>query len=174
MGKRLTPGGRMRLTVSRHTGDILDGIVDLSEWDDEEILRGQRRGPNGRFMGKAPIVVPQAVHAERIKRTMSKAFDLLKVSTYDAVRLLRSVVNDPEASYEVRVRASELILDRVLGKPSGSLAVSFEVDPPWMVALRDAIVIGESEDTIADYHPGRDLLAIEATSTVLNDFTFTD
>lgn len=60
MGKRLTPGGRMRLTVSRHTGDILDGVVDLSEWDDEEIFRGQRRSPNGRFQGKPPIVVPQA------------------------------------------------------------------------------------------------------------------
>lgn len=54
--------------------------------------------------------------------------------------------------------------------PFGSLAVSFETDPPWMVALRDALVVGEEADDVQDYHPERALLAIEAA--VVEDYTF--
>jgi hypothetical protein len=70
------------LAVSRHTAAILDGEEDLSAWDDEELLRGQRRAKNGRFVGRPPLVVPQAVHAERVRRTMSKATELLRDSTW--------------------------------------------------------------------------------------------
>jgi hypothetical protein len=68
LGKRLK-NGRALMTVSRHTADILEGIEDLTAWDNEELLRGQRRDRRGNFTGVPPKVVPQAVHAERVRRT---------------------------------------------------------------------------------------------------------
>ena len=97
MGKQLKDG-RALMTVSAKTAAILNGDEDLSAWDDEELLRGQRKDRGGYFRGRPPKVVPQEVHAERVRRTMSKAFDLLKESSYDAVHLFwpRSLITIAE------------------------------------------------------------------------------
>jgi hypothetical protein len=149
MGKRMKDG-RALMTVSPSTADILEGITDLSEWDDEELLRGQRKASNGKFVGRPPKVVPQEVHAERVRRTMSKAYALLHESTVDAVALLRTVVLDDFANYSDRIRAAELIMTRVLGKPTERIELATErPDPPWMVAIRHGIVglVTEPEDS---------------------------
>jgi hypothetical protein len=148
MGKRMKDG-RALMTVSSSTADILDGITDLSEWDDEELLRGQRRAANGSFVGRPPKVVPQEVHAERIRRTMTKAHVLLQESTVDAVALLRQVVLDDFANYSDRVRAAELIITRVLGKPTERIELSAEKpEPLWMRTIRGSVVgvVTEAED----------------------------
>lgn len=116
---------------------ILRGELDLSVWSEEELIRGQRRASNGRFMGRPPKVVPKAIHDELVRRKMSRAFELLQESVVDAALLLRSVVNDPEAAYAERIRAASLILDRVLGKTPER--IQLEVEPPWATALRQAL-----------------------------------
>jgi len=148
MGKQLKDG-RALMTVSAKTAAILNGDEDLSAWDDEELLRGQRKDRSGSFRGRPPKVVPQEVHAERVRRTMSKAFDLLKESTYDAVRLLQSVVNDESASTAHRLQAAQLILDRVLPKSqSVQLSLGASADPPWLNAIRNGLTLipGRDED----------------------------
>lgn len=150
MGKRMKDG-RALVAVSSRTADVLDGTADLSSWDDEELLRGQRKDRNGRFTGIKPKVVPQAVHAERIRRTMSKAYDLLKESTYDAVTVLREVMLDEDAPTAYRVQAAELVLNRVLGKSTERLEVKWDEPPAWMKAIEGAVVgfmNGDGQDII--------------------------
>lgn len=144
--------GRMMLTVSRNTGDIIEGVADLSSWDSEELLRGQRRSVNGNFVGKPPQVVPQAVHAERSRRLMNKAHELLRDSTVEAVELLRSIINDEDAPLAVRVQASGMIIDRTLPK-SATLSVSLAPPPKYVGVLEAAIIstdVGEDDDIIED------------------------
>jgi hypothetical protein len=140
--------GRMLLTVSKNTGDIIDGIEDLSSWSDEELARGQRRSKNGNFVGKPPNVVPRAVHDEIVRRRMDKAYELLRTATYDAVALLHDVVTDLVAPLPERLKAAQLILDRTLPKNEKlNVNVGIEPTPKFIEALQAGIIsVGSGED----------------------------
>jgi hypothetical protein len=160
MGKRLK-GGRVLMTVSKRTADILDGLEDLSAWDDEELLRGQRRDRNGNFTGVPPKVVPQVVHAQRVRRTMSKAHEILRVSTVDALELLRDVVNDLDAPLPSRLQAAQLILDRTIPKTADvNLTLSPREEPPWLAALKGALTIVPGDER--DEYTLDDVLDVES------------
>jgi hypothetical protein len=121
---------------------IMRGDEDLTLWDDEELIRGQRRDRNGRWSGRPPKVVPTAVHGELVRRRLSKAAELLRESVVDAALLLREVVTDEDADYGDRIKAANLIIERVMGKTPESLLVKVEHEPPWAVAIRAALVAG--------------------------------
>lgn len=134
--------GRGRLRVSPSTVAILNGDEDLSLWSDEELIRGQRKDKNGRWLGRPPLVVPQAVHAERARRLMGKAHELLRESTVDAVTLLRDVINNVDAPLALRVQAADLVLSRTLPK---NVAVHVglsagESEPLFLRILRNSVV----------------------------------
>lgn len=69
--------GRSPVWVGKANSAILAGTEDLSLWSEEELLRGQRRGKNGRWVGPRPKVVPTAIHQELVQRRMLNAHDLL-------------------------------------------------------------------------------------------------
>ena len=138
--------GRGRIDVSAKTVAIINGEEDLSVWSDEELIRGQRKDKNGRWAGVPPLVVPQAVHAERSRRLMSKAHNVLRESTVDAVELLRSVIINPDAPLALRIEAADLILGRTLPK-NIAVQVGIEPEPRFLAILRGGIVsTGRSSD----------------------------
>lgn len=116
---------------------ILNGTEDLSLWDEEELLRGQRKSRNGKFHGRPPTVVPKAVHDELVRRQMEQAVIEMRESLVPAVKLLRQVVEDEEADYGYRIRAAQLIIERLMGKTPERVQLS--VAPPWAVALETMI-----------------------------------
>lgn len=128
---------RPRSPVGRVEPAILAGELDLSEWDDDELLRGQRRSHNGKFQGRPPKVVPTAVHQELVRRRISRAGDLLDETLEDAVALLGLVIRDPKAQYADRIKAAGMVMDRVMGKSPER--VHLEVAPPWALALESLI-----------------------------------
>ncbi len=113
---KVSVDGRAKVRLSKTNTALFLGHVDLTTWDDEEIWRGQKKASNGKWVGRPRAVVPHAVHEERIRRTMTKAHELLRESTYAAVALLRQVVDDEDANYGYRLAAAQQILDRTLPK----------------------------------------------------------
>ena len=130
------PGRRIQVGITNAA--ILDGTDKLELWDEEELIRGQRKGRNGKFQGRPPKMVPKALHDELVKRKLSKAYALLNESIVDAVLVLREVVTDDEAEYSDRIKAATLIMDRVMGRAPERIIV--ESEPPWAAALRNALV----------------------------------
>jgi hypothetical protein len=126
---KVRQNGTMALTLGKGTADVLIDPAELAEWDDEEIMRGQRRDRTGRFRGRPPLVVPQAVHQERIRRLMSEAGRVLQESTLDAVKLWAEVVRDEDAPDSDRLKASQLITERTLGKVTEKVHVAFGGEP---------------------------------------------
>ena len=55
--------------------------------------------------------------------------EMLKAATPDAVRYLASLVNDVAAKDADRVKAAEIILDRVYGKPQQSVDIDAKSIP---------------------------------------------
>lgn len=95
---------------------ILEGSEDVSLWDEEELLRGQKRSSNGKWQGRPPKVVPLRIHEELTRRRLSKAYELLRENLVGAVEVLGQIVQDTDAEHKDRIKAAELIMERVMGK----------------------------------------------------------
>lgn len=144
MGKRIGDG-RALATVSPTTANVLDGTDDLSSWDDEEVRRGQRRNRNGGFSGRPPKLVPQALHAERHRRTLTRAHALFTQNTERAVQVLIDIATDEDAPHSDRVKAASLILERVLGKSPQAIEVAMR-EPKFVTAIAASIISSDPDD----------------------------
>jgi hypothetical protein len=127
------------LRLSKTATDILVGIEDISTWDNEEIRRGRRRGKNGTFVGRSPVVVPMALHQEAIKRTFEEAQELMREGLVPAVKYLTAIINDPDVEPKDKLKATQMILDRVLGKAVERVEIKTGTEP-WEDALVAAVV----------------------------------
>jgi hypothetical protein len=136
-GVRRLSDGRGMLAVSSTTAGILAGELDVSEWTDEELIRGQRKD---NWSGRPPTVVPSAIHSELVKRRMSKAYDLLRTNARRAVAVLVEVATDKKAPPAIRVQAATEILDRTLGKPTERMELDVDVMKPWQRLIASSVV----------------------------------
>jgi hypothetical protein len=118
---------------------ILNGMEDITEWSDEEIIRGQKRDKEGGWKGRAPSVIPKALHDEAVKRMLGNASNMLTTALIPAVQLLSAIIEDEAAEDKDKLKAAQMILDRVLGKPVERVEVK-EQDSPWQDAIVEAVV----------------------------------
>lgn len=152
--------------VGKTNAAILAGEVDLSIWTEEELIRGQKRDKNGRWVGRPPKVIPKAVHDELVRRKMSKAHDLLRDNLVAAVEVLVGIAKDKRAQNSDRLKAASLIMDRVLGKVPDHVVLTEDQEPAWAKAIRagmvQAIIAQAPDDNdIALPMPGRALPAAD-------------
>ncbi len=131
--------GRAFTTVTKVGADISEGLVDLRDWDDEELHRGQRRNRNGNFHGRPPSFVPQQLHNERYRRTLASAQALFVENTVNAVQVLIEIATDLGAPYSDRLKAAAMIVERTMGKPQQSVDVTVH-EPKFIAALEGALV----------------------------------
>ncbi|HWJ62106.1 MAG TPA: hypothetical protein VNS19_09045 [Acidimicrobiales bacterium] len=132
-------GSGTSISLGKTNAAILSGEEDLTLWSEEELVRGQKKGKNGRWTGRKPKVVPTAVHHELTRRRMGQAYELMREDLVAAVQVLGDVVRDSEASNRDRLRAAELIMDRVLGKATERVEVKLAPEP-WEQLLVGSVV----------------------------------
>lgn len=123
-----------RVGVGKTNLAILSGELDLSTWSEEELLRAQRKSKRGTWEGRPPKLVPKAIHDELVRRKMSQAHDLLRDNLIAAVGVLVEIAKDGEAQDSDRIKAAQLIIERVMGKTPER--VQLEVAPPWALAIQ--------------------------------------
>lgn len=152
--------GRVVATVSRTSADVLEGLDDLSGWDDEEIRRGQKRNKHGGFSGRPPKLVPQRLHEERHRRTLTRAHALFTANTERAVQTLIDIADDELAPHADRIKAAALILDRVMGRSPQAIEVSMQ-RPRFLEAIEGAITIISTDTDPDDDEHVIDVEAIE-------------
>lgn len=137
-GEQLPETTRAKIRVGVGTTQVLTGQDDLSTWDEEELRRGRRRGRNGKFQGKDPVVVPKAVHDELVRRTLSEAQTLMRDNLVRAIEVLVEIVDSPQYEAKDRLKAIDMIVERVMGKPKEVIEISGT--QKWELALRGGIV----------------------------------
>jgi hypothetical protein len=134
---------------------ILTGQENLDDWDDEELKHGQRKDKNGRFQGSSPVIVPKQLHNELVRRTLSKIEELMRESAYEAAQALVEIMqgaytedkDDPKA--KDRIKAAEIILNRVLGKEPIRLEVQ-AIKSKYEEAFEAMIVPDDEYDDAID------------------------
>jgi hypothetical protein len=136
-------------TLAKHTSDdlndkgiydedklIAEAVLDLEEWDNEELIRGYKRNRNGRF-GKAPAYIPREIQQEAFRRLIGRGERKMKVAYLEAVEALIKLAHDAD-SEKVKLDAIKTLMERVVGKVPDVVRVSQEA--PWEAMLADAIV----------------------------------
>lgn len=129
---------RALIRMGKAATEVMIGNDDLSDWSDEELKRGRKAGKNGVFRGPDPVVVPRQCVNELARRIMDQAQDVLRTSLVDAVTALTDIATNGDYEAKDRVRAIGMVMDRVMGKDAQK--VELEVEVPWKVALKGAIV----------------------------------
>lgn len=129
-------------------GKSMEPFLDpdvIKTWSDEELLRGQRKDRNGRFTGRPPKVIPDTLHREYIRRQMRGALQLMSQNLEKACEVLVSIIDDPKADNKDKIRAAQLIIERVMGKSVEQIDVKIEAKPAFLQAIQDGIVPGDDE-----------------------------
>jgi len=127
------PDGTMRkrnaVNVAPRVRDLLDGTISIEDLDDEELVRGYMRAKNGTFAGRAPRVVPKAIHDRMIRELFARADDMLRASLLDSVRVMSEVAADITATPGERLKAAQWIYERVRGKVPTDVHITGEMKP---------------------------------------------
>jgi hypothetical protein len=145
---RLKDGGAL-VRISPRTASVVYDGADLSDWDDAELLEGRKKDRRGHFTGRKPKLVPAALHRELTKRRFQRAQALLADSLVDCVQMLRAIVNDKKADEADRIKAAEIILDRVMGKAKEHVQLDIEAQP-WQRIIASAIVASEPNGDVVE------------------------
>jgi hypothetical protein len=137
--------GRGLAKIGALPRQIADGeITDLSDWDDDELLRGTRRDKNGNFRGHPPKLIPAQCLQELNRRRFRKAYALLADSLVAGAEALREIIEDHDVSTPSdRLKAIELLFNRVMGLPKESIALELNAageERPFEKAFKAAII----------------------------------
>lgn len=106
---------------------IADGSRPLEELSDKEVFEGRLLRADG-VLGARPAFYPQNFIDEQIRRSLDWANDEIRSGARDAIRTLKQIMNDDNASYADRMKAAMFFTDRFLGKEVQKVLVTAE-DP---------------------------------------------
>lgn len=130
---------------------VAESILDLEDWDDEELIRGYRRNRNGKF-GVAPKYIPRELQQEAFRRLIARGDRTMKGAYVKSINKLVDLAQNAD-SEKVRLDAIKTVLERVAGKVPDKVLVARE--EPWEGILADAIVPLSEADPI-ELIPGDD------------------
>lgn len=120
---------------------VAEGVLDLEDWDNEELVRGYRRMRNGRF-GTPPKYVPREVQQEALRRLYKRGERKMQEAYMEIVESQISLALQGE-SEKVRLEAQKAIQERLVGKVPDTLRIG--VEAPWQDWLADSLIpVGET------------------------------
>lgn len=127
----------MRLGIS--TTKVLLGEDDVEEWDDEELEHGRPRDKTGKFTGADPVIVPKACYDEMVRRVLIKANTMMRENLLGAIQMLTDIIKDPYSENKDKIKAIDMIMNRVMGKTPEKIEVSAHKEQ-WQTAIEGSIV----------------------------------
>lgn len=122
---------------------VAEGILSLDDWDDEELIRGYRRGRSGQF-GPPPKFIPAEIQQELFRRIAKRGDKKMRAAYLKSIEGLVEL-SENGSSEKVRLEAIRELMNRVVGKIPDRVHVSQE--QPWEQFLSDAIIpMGDEQD----------------------------
>lgn len=115
---------------------IAEGLLNLDDWDNEELIRGYRRGRSGQF-GKPPKFIPRELQQQAFRQLVSRGDGKLKKAYIAAIEELVLLAKNAR-SEKVRLDAIKEIQERVVGKIPDRVHVA--VEQPWEAMLADSFM----------------------------------
>jgi hypothetical protein len=117
---------------------LVQGVIKIEDLDDDELARGQLKDKNGQFRGRPPAVIPkemvQAMRREWLGRAEAKLREALMGP---GIGTLVELARDPSVDQAVRLRASQTIIDRMMGKVPDK--IEFRAEDPVEALFRSLL-----------------------------------
>jgi hypothetical protein len=156
----------MYVRVGAKAAQLIAGEIDLSDFDDEEILRGQARTKAGDFRGGEPTIVPRAIYQEFARRQMEAGFTDMIGHLQEIVRVVLDIATDPDNEPSVKLRAAEMIMDRIYGKPKAEMQLALEPGSGFEEVLAATVINRDEFDKPWD---GEEEIIVDAEVEPLED-----
>lgn len=115
---------------------LLDGTLTVHDLDDEEVNKMRVRGADGGFSGSRQAM-PSHLAVEFHREIVRRAEKELRGNLGKAAELLGKVIDDPEARHSDKIKAAQILFDRVLGKTPETVVL--KSDDKFADLLGDAI-----------------------------------
>lgn len=128
------------VTQNKRMLELLNGKLDVSTLDDEELARGQFKDKNGRFSGQPPKVLPRVVYQRLTKELFRRADVKLQQSLLDAVETMVNIATSEYAENKDKIKAATWIFERLRGKVPETISITQE--RPFEILLQ-GIVAGD-------------------------------
>ena len=136
---------KQKLPADSRWAMLFDGRLKVEDLDDEELVRGQLRGRNGRFNGPQPAWVPrqfiEGMHRESVKRARDKWDENLLAAQEE----LLSMAMNHKVEDSIRLRALTYIIERSTGKIPDKMEITAELKP-WEKLLQNAALERDIND----------------------------
>lgn len=133
--------GKGIIRVHPATADLIDNPAQVLEWDDDELSRGRRKGKDGKFTGRDPNIIPAEAYRELVRRQIARAQKLMATNLVQAVEALTMIASSGDAANGDRIRAANIIIERLMGKNPEVVEVSVKT-PLFIGILNGGIVPG--------------------------------
>jgi hypothetical protein len=125
-GHRAMGDNRKRVDLVGKMAQLANGVLSVTDMDNEELARMQFRDKNGGFTGRPPANLPRVL-VEQIKRELiSRAMTELQGGLLPSLKALQTIVDSKDAKDSDKIKAASIYLDRMLGKTPDKLEVSAE------------------------------------------------
>lgn len=125
-------------TYVRLTGryaQFMAGNITVDDLDDEELAAGRLKASDGTFRGRPPTVIPQQMVAAMRREWLSRAEGKLREALMQhGIGTLVELAGNDTIDPAVRLRASEKIIERTMGKVPDK--VQFAAEDPVEALFR--------------------------------------
>jgi hypothetical protein len=122
---------------------FLEGRLTIEEMDDEEIARAQFRSADGTFRGRPPKTVPRTFAQQVTRELLRRGESSVRRYFLASIQTLGEIATEGEKDSD-RVRAANLLIERVAGKVPERVVVSEGV-PEWEGAMDDLSAVEDEK-----------------------------
>lgn len=116
--KTVAIGGRML--------QLLEGEIDVADLDDSELMSGTFRDQSGSLRSSNKLI-PKAMHQELMRRILNRGTERIRSDFFDAIDTVTGIMKNDTVDPAVRLRAANIIIDRVAGKVADKIDLTMEV-----------------------------------------------
>lgn len=137
---------------------LVSGKIKVEDLDDEELARGQLRSADGSWRGRPPKLIPAELVAAMRREWLSRAEEKLRSALMEhGIGTLVELAKDKAVDPNVRLRASEKIIERTMGKVPDRVHVA--ADDPVEALFRS--ILNDPEGLVSPGGPPIHELSVE-------------
>jgi len=151
-GREITrPRKKRNAKVPDRYQRLIDGSLELTDLDDEELYRGILRNADGYIRGTPPKAIPWVMHkaamdhiGQRLERTITASMPDIVQGLIDIAT--GGINDDTGIAMDVRVKAQTYLMDRILGRPTERREMDVQVHAKWEQAFEGGSLVVDLDD----------------------------
>lgn len=118
--------GAEQVLVTGRMADLLNGDLSVDDLDDEELMSGMLRDQTGKLNGRNKLI-PKVMHQEIMRRILQRGQEKIRSDYFKALDVVGDIMDDDTNDPAIRLRAANMIIERIAGKTPEKVELSVEV-----------------------------------------------